>query len=80
MKKNEFVVAIASTLEVELDTVTMDLKIGDIPEWDSLSHLRILSYLDDLTAGKAGEIRRLGTMQSLEDIWSAFVQAGIGSD
>ncbi|MDG2450596.1 MAG: hypothetical protein P8M34_13200 [Saprospiraceae bacterium] len=80
MKKNEFVVAIASALEVELDTVTMDLKIGDIPEWDSLGHLRILSYLDDLTAGKAGEIRRLGTMESLEDIWSAFVQAGIGSD
>ena len=80
MEKNDFIVAIASALEVEPDIVTMDLKIGDIPEWDSLGHLRILSSLDDLTAGKAGEIRRLGTKESLKDIWGAFVQAGIGSD
>jgi acyl carrier protein len=80
MKKNDFIVAIASALEVKVDVVTMDLKIDDIPEWDSLGHLTILSYLDDLTDGKAGDISNLGTMESLRDIWSAFVEAGIGSD
>lgn len=58
----------------------MDLKIDDIPEWDSLGHLTILSYLDDLTEGKAAEIGNLGVMESLNEIWNAFVQAKIGSN
>ena len=48
MKKNDFIGAVAAALEVEADIVTMDLKIDDIPEWDSLGHLTILSSLDDL--------------------------------
>ena len=56
MKKNDFILAVASALEVEKGLITMDLKIDDIPEWDSLGHLTILSHLDDITDGKAGEI------------------------
>ena len=78
MNKNDFIVAIASALEVEADVVTMNLKIGDIPQWDSLGHLTILSYLDNLTHGKAADINNLGSMESLRDIWSAFVEAGLG--
>ena len=78
MNKNDFIVAIASALEVEADVVTMDLKIEDIPQWDSLGHLTILSYLDNLTHGKAADINNLGSMESLRDIWSAFVEAGLG--
>ena len=80
MNKNDFIVAIASALEVEISVITMDLKIDDIPEWDSLGHLTILSYLDDLTEGKAAEIGNLGVMESLNEIWNAFVQAKIGSN
>ena len=80
MKKNDFITAVAAALEVEVDIVTMDLKIDDIPEWDSLGHLTILSSLDDLTDGKAGEIKDLGSMENLRDIWNAFTEAGIGSD
>ena len=54
--------------------------MDDIPEWDSLGHLTILSYLDELTDGNAAEINGLGSMESLNDIWQAFVEAGIGSD
>tara|TARA_B100000787_G_C16063380_1_gene236557 strand:+ start:408 stop:653 length:246 start_codon:yes stop_codon:yes gene_type:complete len=80
MKKNDFIAAVAAALEIEVDTVTMDLKIDDIPEWDSLGHLTILSYLDDLTDGRAGEIKDLGSMENLRDIWKAFTEAEIGSD
>jgi hypothetical protein len=80
MNKNDFIVAIASALEVEISVITMDVKIDDIPEWDSLGHLTILSYLDDLTEGKAAEIDNLGVMESLNEIWNAFVQAKIGSN
>ena len=78
MKKNDFINAVISALEVEPSVITMDLKIDDIPEWDSLGHLAILSSLDELTDGKAGEINGLGSMESLNDIWNAFVEAGIG--
>ena len=80
MKKNDFINAVISALEVEPSVITMDLKIDDIPEWDSLGHLAILSSLDELTDGKAGEINGLGSMESLNDIWRAFVEAGIGLD
>ncbi len=80
MEKNDFINAVISALEVEPNVVTMDLKIDDIPEWDSLGHLTILSYLDELTNGKAAEINGIGSMESLNDIWHAFVEAGIGLD
>ena len=80
MKKNDFIAAISSALEVEADVVTMNLKIGDIPQWDSLGHLTILSSLDNLTHGKAADISNLGSMESLRDIWSAFVEAGLGTE
>lgn len=78
MEKKDFLIAIASALEVNEDLIHIDLKIDDIPEWDSLGHLTILSYLDDLTDGKAGEINHLGSMESLSEIWTAFCEAGLG--
>lgn len=80
MKRKDFIAAVASALEVDQSIVTMDLKVDDIPEWDSLGHLTILSALDDLTAGKAGEIKDLGTMEGLSEIWRAFIEAGLGFD
>ena len=78
MEKDVFMMAVATALEVKNEVITEDLKLDDIPEWDSLGHLTILSHLDDLTDGKAGEISGLGSMENLKDIWNAFVEAGIG--
>tara|TARA_B100001057_G_C22807550_1_gene934094 strand:- start:730 stop:975 length:246 start_codon:yes stop_codon:yes gene_type:complete len=80
MNKNEFFEAIASALEVEVKVISLELKIDDIPEWDSLGQLTILSQIDDMTDGKASEIPKIGTMESLEDIWNALVGAGLASD
>ncbi len=80
MNKNEFLEAIASALEVDIELVNMDLKIDDIPEWDSLGQLTILTQLDDMTSGKADEIPNIGTMESLSEIWSALKEAGLTSE
>ena len=37
---------IARVLNVALDRITDDLSSGDIPEWDSLGHLAIISTLE----------------------------------
>lgn len=37
---------VAGILGVEVETLTDDLAAGDIPEWDSLRHMMILTALE----------------------------------
>ena len=37
---------IAKVLEVEVSEINDDTAIGDIPEWDSLSHIQIVSSIE----------------------------------
>lgn len=37
---------IAQVLNVELDKITDDLSAGDIPEWDSVGNLAIISTIE----------------------------------
>ena len=77
MNQNEFLKAVADALEVDPSTVNIDLKLGDLPEWDSLGHLTILSNLDELTGEKASEIKDFGSLGTLKAIWIALVDAGL---
>ena len=37
---------IAKVLEVKVEDISEDTAIGDIPEWDSLSHIQIISAIE----------------------------------
>jgi acyl carrier protein len=37
---------IANTLEVSVEVINQDMAIGDIPEWNSLGHILIISALE----------------------------------
>ena len=37
---------IAKVLEVNVEDINEDTAIGDIPEWDSLSHIQIISAIE----------------------------------
>ena len=37
---------IAKVLEVKTEDINEDTAIGDIPEWDSLSHIQIISAIE----------------------------------
>ena len=37
---------IASNLNISVDLVEDELSVGDIPEWDSLAHMRLIAALD----------------------------------
>jgi|TARA_B110000263_G_scaffold162825_1_gene141701 acyl carrier protein len=80
MNRNEFLEAVAESLEVDLSLVEIHLSLGDLPEWDSLGHLTMLTFLDEKTQDKASEIRGIGSMESLNEIWEALVEAGLGHD
>ena len=38
---------ITRILEVDREEIEMDTAIGDLPEWDSLNHLRIITELEE---------------------------------
>lgn len=38
---------IAKILEVDINEVELDTAIGDLPEWDSLHHLQIITALEN---------------------------------
>ncbi len=38
---------ITRILEVDREDIEMDTAIGDLPEWDSLNHLRIITELEE---------------------------------
>ena len=39
---------IVRILEVDIEDIEMDTAIGDLPEWDSLHHLQIISELEEI--------------------------------
>jgi len=79
MNQERFLSAIAEALEVDPSVVNMELKLGDLAEWDSLGHLTILSNLDSMTGEKASEIKDFGSLNSLRAFWNALVNAGLAA-
>jgi acyl carrier protein len=79
MNKITFLNLIATALEVEVSHISMDTKINDLPEWDSLGHLTIMSSIDSITNEKASEINDFGTLTSVSDIWDALVNANLAA-
>jgi len=47
----------------------MNLKVGEIEEWDSLGHLEVLIKIDKETKGKATKIKNLSSADSVEKIF-----------
>lgn len=55
---------IAQILNVETEDINLDTSIGDLPEWDSLHHLQIISTLEE----KYGIKFQTNDLVELEDV------------
>ena len=63
---------IAENLDVSLDLITNELAIGDIPEWDSLAHVRLIAALEtDL--GIQLDVEQTLDIEDVEDFIDAFL-------
>ena len=69
LNKEKFFILISKALKVQKNKINMNLKVGQIEEWDSLGHLEILTKIDKETKGKAGKIKNLSSCQSLKEIF-----------
>ena len=70
MDKNKIYQFIAETLHINIDIVNEDLGIGDIPEWDSLAHVMLLSRIEEKfgVSLDADQALDLETVEDLIDI------------
>ena len=64
-------------LSVDKSKFTEKIEYNEIPEWDSIGHLTILSSLDKATKGKSAEIKGLGNQKSLKKIWEILKKRGL---
>ena len=63
---------IAENLKVPLESISDDLAVGDIPEWDSLAHVRIISALE-FSLGVELDIEQTLDLEDVEDLIDAFL-------
>ena len=72
LSKQEFFSLISKALKVPKKKIDMNLKVGDIEEWDSLGHLEILIKIDEQTKGKASKIKNLSSCESVKKIYESL--------
>ena len=63
---------IAETLKVPLESISDDLAVGDITEWDSLAHVRIIGALE-VDLGVELDIEQTLDLEDVEDFIDAFL-------
>jgi acyl carrier protein len=63
---------VAKTLNVPIEEIEDDLAVGDIPEWDSLAHMRIIVALEN-DFGVALDIEQTLDIEDVEDICEAVL-------
>jgi acyl carrier protein len=65
--KENVIKLIAKVLGVSVDKIDDELAIGDIPEWDSLAHMNIISSLES-EMGITLDIEEVLEIEDVEDI------------
>ena len=72
MDKDQKIIAIiARVLKLKKKDIKKNLKIGDVPSWDSLAHINIFLELKKFFSFN-NDITRLSKIKSVED-WINFV-------
>ena len=67
---------IANVLEVDLSIIHNELAVGDIQEWDSLGHMKIIAALET-EIGVELDIEQTLEIEDVEDIVDAVVESKV---
>ena len=67
MTKDELFSLIKDALDAD-NEIDMNASADNIPEWDSLGHLSVLTALDDATHGRASSLSDLSDATSVAEI------------
>lgn len=69
ISKDNLMTIVSKALKIPKRKVNMDLKLGEIEEWDSLGHLEILIKIDKETKGRASKIKNLSDCDTVRKIY-----------
>tara|TARA_B110000444_G_scaffold253096_1_gene283397 strand:- start:305 stop:538 length:234 start_codon:yes stop_codon:yes gene_type:complete len=70
--KDQIKQIIADNLKVPFDKITDELAVGDIAEWDSLAHVRIILALE-IELGVSLDIEQTLDLEDVEDFYDTFL-------
>ena len=67
---DEFLAFVADILEVDVSAISPETRYGEVPEWDSLMHLRLIGEIEeqydvDLPLDDASDIQTLADFYAL---------------
>lgn len=60
---------ISKSLKIDSKKLSINSKINEIEEWDSLGHLAVFFSIDKETNGKASKIKKLADSKSIKNIF-----------
>lgn len=73
MISEEKVISIISkALGVEKNSINLNTKSSDLPEWDSLGHLSILSKISEEIGDQYNESQELASSSSVKEIFDCL--------
>jgi acyl carrier protein len=63
---------VSKALEAEEGSITLNTKSSDLPEWDSLGHLAILSQISEDIGDQYNESQELASSSSVQEIFDCL--------
>ena len=66
--EEDVIKVIQEALELSDGDISIDSVADEIPDWDSLGHLAILSNLDEYFEGKVASIEELAEVDNIKDL------------
>tara|TARA_B110000503_G_scaffold139587_1_gene228324 strand:+ start:151 stop:393 length:243 start_codon:yes stop_codon:yes gene_type:complete len=72
LNKEQLLSLISKALKIPKKKINMDLRLGQLEEWDSLGQLEILMKIDKETGGKASKIKNLSSCDSVKKIYTSL--------
>lgn len=72
ISQDQVISIIASALEVDKNSINIDTKSSDLPEWDSLGHLAVLSKISEEIGDQYNESQELASSSSVKEIFDSL--------
>lgn len=70
--EDQVISIVAKALEVEKSSINLSTKSSDLPEWDSLGHLAVLSKISEEIGDQYNESQELASSSSVKEIFDCL--------
>lgn len=72
VSENQVISIISEALGVEKKLININTQSHDVPEWDSLGHLTILSKISEVIGDQYNESQELASASSVKEVFNCL--------